>query len=79
LGRYGNFKIPRQADPEYVVVFYDEEADEEYAVTLICSCDKNVTGFQNNDEFFYCKHCDQPCRFKKCETCERYNANLETR
>ena len=78
MGSDGKRKIPRQADPEYVVVFYDDNTGEEHEVTIICSCDKNVKA-TGNLEYFYCEHCDRPCYRKNCETCNKYNLNVNLR
>ena len=55
---------------------YDEKGAE-IVFSLVCTCDTQVIGLEQNS--FFCLHCDRACPFKNCIVCTDYHLNFEDR
>ena len=47
---------------EYIIErVYDEESNAVYFIEIVCTCGWNVAYFSENEDNFWCEHCDRTC------------------
>lgn len=67
---------PALTEPEplwYSYSVVDENSGFTFVVALACGCGEQVALFtENNEEDFYCVHCDRPCDIENCLSCKAH-------